>query len=68
MTNDREIDYKLTKKGETFKGTMISRSSIFDFVIKIINNPEKYMSESYGISKPGTDNMLKQIREMDHDI
>lgn len=68
MTNDSEIDYELTKKGETFKGTMISRSSIADFVIKIINDPEKYMSESYGISKPGTDNMLHQIREMEHDI
>lgn len=68
MTNDKEIDYELTKKGETFKGTMISRSSIADFIIKIINNPEKYMSESYGISKPGTDNMLHHIRKMEHDI
>lgn len=68
MTDDAEIDYELTKKGETFKGTMISRSSIADFVIKIINDPNKYQRESFGISKPGTDNMLHQIREMEHDV
>lgn len=68
MTDDAEIDYELTKKGETFKGTMISRSSIADFVIKIINGPNKYQRESFGISKPGTDNMLHHIREIEHDL
>lgn len=68
MTNDAEVDYELTKKGETFRGTMISRSSIADFVIKIINDPEKYQRESFGISKPGTDNMLHHIREIEHDL
>lgn len=68
MTNDDEIDYELTKKGETFKGTMISRASIADFVIKIIQDPNKYTKESYGISKPGTDNMLNEIRKIEHDI
>lgn len=68
MTNDDEIDYELTKKGETFKGTMISRSSIADFVIKIIQDPNKYAKESYGISKPGTDNMLNEIRKIEHDL
>ncbi|HIY92495.1 NAD(P)H-binding protein [Companilactobacillus sp. HBUAS56275] len=68
MTNDREIDYELTKKGDQFKGTMISRASIADFVIKIIKDPEKYSNESFGISKPGTDDMLNKIREIEHDI
>jgi len=68
MTNDDEVDYELTKKGETFKGTMISRSSIADFVIKIIDKPDKYSKESFGISKPGTDNMLNKIREIEHDL
>ncbi len=68
MTNDDEIDYELTKKGEIFKGTMISRASIADFVIKIIQDPNKYTKESYGISKPGTDNMLNEIRKIEHDI
>lgn len=68
MTNDEEIDYQLTKKGETFKGTMISRKSIADLVVKIINDPKKFAHESYGISKPGTDNMLHKIREIEHDL
>lgn len=68
MTNDDEIDYELTKKGETFKGTMISRASIADFVIKIIENPDQYSKESFGISKPGTDNKLNEIRKIEHDF
>lgn len=68
MTNDDEIDYQLTKKGEMFKGTMISRKSIADLVVKIINDPSKYNRESYGISKPGTDKMLNEIRKIEHDL
>lgn len=68
MTNEDEVDYELTKKGDTFKGTMISRKSIADFVIKIIDQGDQYSRESYGISKPGTDNMLNKIREIEHDI
>ncbi|WP_125767104.1 NAD(P)H-binding protein [Lapidilactobacillus wuchangensis] len=68
MTNDDEIDYELTKKGEVFKGTMISRQSIADLVIKIIDQPDKYYQQSLGISKPGTDNMLNEIRKIEHDF
>ncbi|GEO46166.1 NAD(P)H-binding protein [Companilactobacillus kimchii] len=68
MTDDAEVNYELTEKGETFKGTMISRSSIADFVIKIIDDPNKYQRESFGISKPGTDGMLHRIREIEHDL
>lgn len=68
MTNDDEINYQLTKKSQTFKGTMISRKSIADFVVKIIDDPLSYSCESYGISKPGTDNMLNKIRKIEHDL
>lgn len=68
MTDDAEVNYELTEKGETFKGTIISRSSIADFVIKIIDDPNKYQRESFGISKPGTDGMLHRIREIEHDL
>lgn len=67
MTNDDEVDYELTQKGETFKGTMISRKSIADLVVKIIDQPADYYRESLGISKPGTDNMLNEIRKIEHD-
>ncbi|MQS75520.1 NAD(P)H-binding protein [Companilactobacillus halodurans] len=68
MINADEVDYELTKKGETFKGTMISRKSIADFVVKIIDHPEEYIHGSYGISKPGTDDKLPEIRMMEHDL
>lgn len=68
MTDDDEINYELTQKGETFKGTMISRKSMADLVVKIIDQPTDYYRESLGISKPGTDNMLNEIRKIEHDI
>lgn len=68
MTNDDEVDYELTQKGEAFKGTMISRKSIADLVVKIINQPTDYYRKSLGISKPGTDDMLDEIRKIEHDF
>lgn len=68
MTNDDEVDYELTQKGEIFKGTMISRKSIADLVIKIIDQPVDYYRKSLDISKPGTDNMLNEIRKIEHDL
>lgn len=44
--------------------TMIFRKSIADFVNKIIDHPEKYFRESYGISKPGTDDKLDEIKKL----
>lgn len=55
MSNEDHINYELTKKGEPFKGTIISRKSIADLIVKIINNPELYKFSSVGISQPGTD-------------
>lgn len=64
MIDDPKIDYELTQKGTAFKGTMISRASIADLVIKIIVNPAPYVRTSLGISQPGTDDMLPQIKIM----
>lgn len=68
MTNDDEVDYELTHKGDPFKGTMVSRTSIADLVMKIIAHPADYNRESLGISKPGTDQMLAEIRKIEHDL
>lgn len=62
MTNDARIDYELTQKGTTFKGTLISRASVADLILKIIANPSHYARTSLGISQPGTDKMLPQIK------
>ena len=55
MDNKDEIDYETTQKGEPFKGTEVSRKSIADFVIKLINNPQTHIGESVGLNKPNTD-------------
>ncbi|WP_334332275.1 MULTISPECIES: SDR family oxidoreductase [unclassified Companilactobacillus] len=55
MSNKNEIDYETTQKGEPFKGTEVSRKSIADFVIKLINQPDTHIGESVGLNKPNTD-------------
>lgn len=55
MNNDEKIDYELTEKGETFKGTIISRNSIADLIVKVIKEPQLHSFSSLGIAQPGTD-------------
>lgn len=64
MTDDPQIDYELTQKGTTFKGTLVSRASIADLILKIMADPDHYQRASLGISQPGTDDMLPQIKIM----
>lgn len=52
FTNENEVDYALTRKGEPEKGAAISRKSIAAFVAEVINNPEKYSRVNFGIAKP----------------
>lgn len=52
FTNDNEVDYALTQKGEPETGTAISRKSIATFISTIIEKPELHIKENLGISKP----------------
>ncbi|MBL7738743.1 MAG: NAD(P)H-binding protein [Chitinophagaceae bacterium] len=52
FTNDNNIDYALTKKGEPETGKAVSRRSIAAFIASIIENPELHKNENLGISKP----------------
>ncbi len=54
FTNDDEVDYELTKKGEPEKGSIISQKSIATFITNIIEFPEKYIRENLGINKPNS--------------
>ncbi|OOH88601.1 NAD-dependent dehydratase [Pasteurellaceae bacterium 15-036681] len=51
FTNGQEIDYQLTYKGEDFNGHSVSRRSIADFVLKLVQNPELEIKQSVGIAK-----------------
>lgn len=55
LSNKKEVDYELTTKGESFKGTEVSRASVADLVVKIIQHPELYQTSSLGVNKPNTD-------------
>jgi hypothetical protein len=54
FTNSDEVDYEITRKGETEKGSVISQKSLATFITKIIESPEKYSRESLGINKPNS--------------
>jgi uncharacterized protein YbjT (DUF2867 family) len=52
FTNGNEIDYAITQKGTSEKGSAISRKSIAAFVATLVQNPELHKNENLGISKP----------------
>lgn len=52
FTNDNEVDYEITHKGEPERGSVISQKSLATFIAKIIEAPEQYVRESLGINKP----------------
>ena len=52
FTNDNEVDYEITRKGEAEKGTAVSRKSIATFVRKLIEYSDQYLYENVRISKP----------------
>ncbi|MQS76636.1 SDR family oxidoreductase [Companilactobacillus halodurans] len=55
LTDKPEVDYEVTKKGEQFKGTEVSRRSVAQVVVDITQDPDKYKKESIGLNKPNTD-------------
>jgi uncharacterized protein YbjT (DUF2867 family) len=52
FTNDDEVDYETTRKGEPEKGTIISQKSLATVITKIIESPENYIRENLGVNKP----------------
>lgn len=52
FTDDNEINYALTHKGEPERGTAVSRKSIAAFISSIVLNPSLHINENLGISKP----------------
>jgi uncharacterized protein YbjT (DUF2867 family) len=54
FTNDDEVDYEITQKGEPEKGSVISQKSLATFITEIIASPENYIRKNLGINKPGS--------------
>ncbi|MCI1985117.1 MAG: SDR family oxidoreductase [Lactobacillus sp.] len=55
LSNQDIVSYETTTKGEPFKGTEVSRKSIADLVVKLINDPTQHLGASLGVDQPGTD-------------
>lgn len=54
LTDENEVDYEVTQKDEQFKGTEVSRKSVADQVVQIINTPSQMVNKNIGLNKPGT--------------
>jgi uncharacterized protein YbjT (DUF2867 family) len=54
FTNDNEIDFELTHKGQLEKGSVISQKSLATFISQIISSPEKYVHDNLSINKPNS--------------
>ncbi|AFR99537.1 SDR family oxidoreductase [Lentilactobacillus buchneri] len=55
LSNKDIVSYETTEKGEPFKGTEVSRKSIADLVVKLINHPSQAIRHSLGVNQPNTD-------------
>lgn len=55
LTDEDEVDYELTSKGTSFKGTVVSRKSVGDLISKVIAAPASHVGENLGVNKPGSD-------------
>jgi uncharacterized protein YbjT (DUF2867 family) len=52
FTNQDEIDYETTQKGEPFKGSVVSRKSVAHLVVTLAVSPELEVRRSLGVNKP----------------
>jgi len=55
LNNEETISYELTPKGELFKGTTVSRQSVANIMLKIIDDPAYLSQANVGVDKPGTE-------------
>jgi len=55
LMDEDEVDYELTERDAPFKGTVVSRKSVADLIVKIIRSPSLHAHGNVGVTKPGTD-------------
>ena len=52
FTNDDEIDFRTTQKGEPFRGHDVSRRSLASLVVKLATTPGLELRKSLGVNTP----------------
>jgi hypothetical protein len=55
LTDADEIAYEITRKGEPFNGTEVSRKSMAALVASIARSSGQWSRANLGVNKPGTD-------------
>ena len=55
LTDADEVDYEVTTKGESFRGTEVARKSVAALVVDLIVGQRPFLRDNLGINKPGTD-------------
>ena len=51
FTKDEEISYRITQKGEPFRGHNVSLNSLSDLIVKLSTTPDLHVRQSLGVSK-----------------
>ena len=54
LTDKDEVDYETTERNEPFKGTEVSRKSVADLIVKLINSPKRSVRSNLGVNKLNT--------------
>ncbi len=52
FTEDQEVRYELTQKGEPFRGHDVSLDSVSDLIVKLATAPGLHVRRSLGVSQP----------------
>ena len=55
LTDKDEVDYETTERNEPFKGTEVSRKSVADLIVKLIDSPKHSVRSNLWVNKPNTD-------------
>lgn len=55
FTDEHEVAYQTTQKGQRFIGSTVSRKSIADLIVKLSRTPQMAVRESLGIGKAQED-------------
>jgi uncharacterized protein YbjT (DUF2867 family) len=55
LTDKNEVDYETTDRNEPFKGTEVSRKSVAELIVKVIDSPKLFSRGNLGVNKPNTD-------------
>jgi uncharacterized protein YbjT (DUF2867 family) len=53
LTDEDEVDYETTQKGQPVRGTEVSRKAVATYILDIIMHPGKDERSSVGLNKPG---------------